>query len=341
MKCIENTVWVRASDNKVVHGSQIAFACQEITLGDDTYKWEDLQLRNGRTRVSLDETDCMLTTELCALRSGWMVERFLAPLFELAMLSLRSMRLFSGVPFTAILVTRSEDKSTVGTVCHKCCDQFDLVRFIDAHDLEDFAFARYRVISDVADVNWTNYCPIIYLDSDMICDNELLQMCVQARRSSKLMVATEGRMLNNKGDWYGANLLKADGSVRIDPDDLGFSTGILVAPDSESLGEFGSRICSTRASLAVGAPSLLKSRVFDQPVANYVARKLGTVDSHTLTRMVRLVGHGNEAPVGDSRGLAHFAGGVGNHGPKLPRMQAYLAKLEALNQGIPGMTDRL
>jgi hypothetical protein len=144
----------------------------------------------------------------------------------------------------------------------------------------------------------------------------------------------EGPVLNDKGDWYGASLFVADGSVQLSSDQLGFSSGILVAPHSECLKEFGGSVCSVRQGLAQKAPGLLASRVFDQPIANYVARKMGGVDSHILRRSVRLVGHGNETSQRDSRGLAHFAGGVGNYGPKLPRMRAYLSKLESVDIDI-------
>jgi hypothetical protein len=344
LQCIADTAWLRVSDNRLMTGDQVQ-PSRGLALSGITYGWGDLELLNRGDRISPAGSAEILPTELRARRAGWIVDRFLAvrplvfytvfgdrPMFELARLSLRSLRLFAGVELTAALITRPQDGATAGSVCPGNGDGFDLVRWFEAGSLDEFAFARYRAMPAMPDLHWHNYCPVIYLDSDMICDGSLQRMCIEARRSERMMVAPEGPMFRSKGDWYGAGLLAADGSLRLNEDEPGFSTGLLVAPDSDAFAEFGARVCDIRQRLAREATALLN--FFDQPIANYVARKMGGVDWHSLRRSVRLVGHHNEPSLGDCRGLAHFAGGVGNHGPKLPRMRAYLDRLEARKECV-------
>lgn len=198
------------------------------------------------------------------------------------------------------------------------------VRVLPAHDVLDYTLARYR-ISELEMVR--AYQPVIYIDSDVICDAPLDRLMRQIARSAGLHAVPEGSFMGEV-DYYGGNLLRADG---IEPDEgaVSFSSGILAFRhvDDQRL-RFRAIIDSAyrfAASTDNRAPFL-----FDQPFMNYVSRKFGDISGQLLNGIVmtKPLGAPNLEYIA-GKGLVHFAGGVGAGEPKLAQMAAYSGLLAA------------
>ena len=192
---------------------------------------------------------------------------------------------------------------------------------IAAHDVMAMALARYR-LPDLAAARLAR--PLLYVDTDVIFDAPIERLLAEIVLAQRLCVFAEDDLMHPL-DFYGATLVVADPSFT-PRHERGFSTGVLGIPDPGCAAPF-------RALLALAEAQAVRSGVrgstaFDQRFANYLMHKLTDFDDIVLNRHETYC-NGREPDLARRLGLAHFAGGVGNAGPKLARMQAYLTALQA------------
>ena len=200
-----------------------------------------------------------------------------------------------------------------------------IVAVLPAHDVLDYTLARYK-IADLPEA--ASYRPLLYIDTDIVCDAPLHALTRAAAVSPALHACME-LPIGHPDDFYGVSLLQADG-VAFDPGAPGFSSGTLVFRDVESQRALFAAIVDTAYRVAAFADRRDAFEYFDQPIFNYVAYKAGAVDGTLLEQFVRIHINSQSAltePVG--KGLVHFAGGVGNSLPKLTHMTRYMELLDA------------
>ncbi len=198
-----------------------------------------------------------------------------------------------------------------------------IVALLPAHDVLDYTLARYK-IADLPEA--APYQPLLYIDTDIVCDAPLHALTRAAVVSSALHACPE-LPIGHPDDFYGVSLLQADG-VAFDPAAPGFSSGTLAFRDAESQRALFAAIVATAYRVAAFADRRDVFEYCDQPIFNYVAYKAGAVEGRLLERFVRICINGQSAltePVG--KGLVHFAGGGGNASPKLTHMTRYLELL--------------
>lgn len=204
---------------------------------------------------------------------------------------------------------------------------------VEAHDVLDWCCARYRLHASPA---FQSAQPVLYLDTDIICDGPLDDFMVATMRSDRIQVRAEGRMdegnPGSAGHWFGWRLMAADG-VPFDPSGPGFSSGAIGFAHAAAATDCFDAILATAYGHAEanGQRDLLAG--YDQPFANYVLRKLGRFETGLLERVLRLNRVSPQFvtyPSADAAGgLVHFTGGVGMAAPKRLAMAGYLELLLA------------
>ena len=175
---------------------------------------------------------------------------------------------------------------------------------------------------------------MLYLDTDIVCDQPIDGLMTALMQSDRIQVRSEGRLDEGEpetnGHWFGWRLLAAD-NVPFDPVAPGFSSGAIgfanaaVAQDS-----FAAILASVYGHAAVTS-SRHTFAGYDQPFANYVLRKRDRFATALLDPLLRL--HRADADdvatpfASAATGLVHFTAGVGLPAPKRAAMARYLKAL--------------
>ncbi len=189
-------------------------------------------------------------------------------------------------------------------------------------DTLDYTLARYRLSAvDPAGL----FQPILYLDTDVVCDAPLQDLLIRLLKSEAIQFCAEHPLTINE-HWYGTTLLTHD-NYRPAPDERGFSTGLIGFRDAAQAAESFATIVESCLRMASMTENRDLFDTYDQPFANYIMRKLGGYATDLLTP--RCAAPAPPADPEERPGFVHFAGGVGNAGPKLARMRDYVARLRA------------
>jgi hypothetical protein len=205
------------------------------------------------------------------------------------------------------------------------------IQTVPGEDVLDWCLARYRI--DAAPVFRTHQ-PLLYLDTDVFCDGPLDGLCLDLAEATKIAAKSEGLLCEGEpephGHWYGWRLMTADGQA-VDRQQRGFSTGTLGFANVGVAADAFSAILRCAYGHAQFAADRRFFAGYDQPIANYVLRKLALV-SFTLMEGVASfcrVRPGTQ-PLPDPaspRGLVHFNGVVGDSASKRAAMENYFAYL--------------
>ena len=198
-------------------------------------------------------------------------------------------------------------------------------------DILDWCLARYRI--DAAPIFRTHQ-PLLYLDTDVFCDGPLDALCFGLAGATKIAAKSEGLLCEGEpephGHWYGWQLITADGQAA-DRLERGFSTGILgFANVGVAANGFSAVLrCADGHAVLTGDRRFFAG--YDQPIANYVLRKLALV-SFTLMEGVasfcRVPPGTQPLPdPGRPRGLVHFNGVAGDSSSKHAAMENYFTYL--------------
>jgi hypothetical protein len=179
--------------------------------------------------------------------------------------------------------------------------------------------ARYSVME------WPEiaaFQPLLIVDTDIIFDADIAPLLAHIAVSDRIVVPTEDFSARRTAESVGAKLFKAD---QVDPGVAhGFNSGSIGVP---SLHRHGDQLQLIRR--IVGNRSDVFGRNHftwvDQPIANYVADRVGGFDASQMHRHVRWGGAG--IGVEGRCGLVHFWRPLGA-AAKLGAMAEYLRALE-------------
>lgn len=288
---------------------------------------------------------------LCLVHDGWKVLslRVYRPLayyaafgnaevFACLRIAIQSLLAFGGWTHDIAVLTSVTDLAAVAAALSplELGERLHLIT-VPGGDILDWCLARYRI--DAATVFRTHQ-PLLYLDTDVFCDGPLDALCLDLAGSTKIEAKAEGPLCEGEpephGHWYGWRLITADGQA-IDRLERGFSTGVLgfsnvgVATDAFS----ATLRCAYSHAALTGDRKFFAG--YDQPIANYVLRKLDLV---SFTRLEEVAGfcrvQPGARPLPDSgrrRGLVHFNGIVGDAASKHGAMANYFAYLVCCSAG--------
>lgn len=336
-KIISNHTWLRVSDGVISAGSTATYDERGVLFNDRYYLYDNITYHCQTLDAELCGQIKPQFKTFCARAEGWQSDYFAIfnpliyttafgkrELFDMASCLIHSIESFSGINYTTALITRVEDSDIIKSTFGRPGVRFDRIARIEANNVEDFTFARYRAIFECSGIEWDLYSPVIYVDSDIICDNNIEALCKRLIMSRGVSVLPEGRALDEAG-WFGKTLVESDPTVVIGPDDHGYNSGVIAATDATTLRPFFQEILNVYKNIIHYDRSLLD--FFDQPILNYVGRKMNCLNVTILPAHLKLVGHAYRVDPDKRVGFAHFAGGVGNANPKLSRMQEYVASL--------------
>jgi hypothetical protein len=212
----------------------------------------------------------------------------------------------------------------------------DFVRELFPLALRDKVFIRQVVAADKMDrfttrylvgelPEFADYQPVICTDTDVVFDAPILPILRQLVVQSKITAQTEiGNMLS-KRESVGSALFAED------PADVaglsGFNAGITGLPN---LHQHGRTLRTIRRTLAAHAAQHGRTRTtwVDQPVANYITRKLDVIDPTLFTAATRIPTSINGVPDAEgAAGFMHFWSFAGDPEIRARGMRAYYEKV--------------
>jgi hypothetical protein len=197
---------------------------------------------------------------------------------------------------------------------------------------------------DVCDAGFAQYSPVMYLDNDIIVDNDLSDLLRQVTTARPyICVTTEvelwGHLFTGKicdivddrriGNWFGLELLRSDPECSQEALPL-VNSGIM---GFSSHPEFTKAAKLVRDSYHIH--SELAKSFTDQPFLNYALVKTRLGNYAVLSRACRFSGIGDRLP-SERCGFVHFTRARGDE--KLLLMQSYLRHLRAGR--VPAMRQR-
>ena len=243
-------------------------------------------------------------------------------IFQCAEIAIRSLFEFGGWDGDVLLLTDPEHRDFPNRFPPGIRERVS-VSMVPAHDLLDYNIARYKIV-DLPEAEM--YQPVIYIDTDVVCDANLLELTVSATVSFGLHACPEFP-LAQPGDYYGQSLLTADG-IQFDPNQRGYSSGVLAFKNTPEQRLLFRTIADATYRVATLADRRDVFEYFEQPFLNYVTFQSKSIGGGLLSKFVRI--YLNHQPTLNEPlriGLVHFAGGVGNTVPKLTHMTNYVALL--------------
>jgi len=307
-----------------------------VQFGSGRYRIEDIA---GAARSGSG-----MPRELLLMSEGWKSERYILfrpltylaaygseEIFRCAELAIGSLFEFGAWNGDVLVMTGLANAGFAQRLPDTIRERIHVVP-IPADDVLDYTLARYR-IADLALADM--YQPVIYIDTDVVCDAPLPPLARLIALSHDLQVAPEFS-LGTPSPYYGQPLMTADG-MAIDASQRGLSSCIFAFRDIKEQRRLFHTIIETAYSVAKSAGRRDPFECYDQPFFNYVLRKT-RLGNPTLFENAVMVHH-NHLPVLTTpvrKGFVHFAGGVGNAAPKLTQMMSYIDTLRRDPAGQAG-----
>jgi hypothetical protein len=329
LRFILGNQWLIRSSRRICEAGAVAlrpgFAlwCGDLILD----LCENLPLRISRTTAADPDDTPFLSAWV--VRDRWKLDEILLyrPLvfyvafgaeeyFEQVTWSMESLRRFGNYDGNTLLITNESDEYAHGFVPASLLSGFAVHRCA-AGDAIDFNAARYRII------DWPDgarFQPLLYVDGDVAFNADVRPMMAALALTDRISAIRESGHLATEAS-LGSVLLREDGC---DPGDArGFNAGQLGIPNLAKAGDVLRLILDSVTTLR-RLGYVTPHNWFDQPVANYVAFKLGGFDLETLSRFGTVGRAGMERDASHRTGLVHFwpAGRA-----KCQVMQTYIATL--------------
>ena len=244
--------------------------------------------------------------EACLLRPLVVMTAFRIPaVHEQMLLSLRSLREIAGYQGHVLVLTdippHDLQKRLRETDAHRTT-----VIPLSARDVVASVASRYALL-DWPDIN--RFQPILCVDPDIIFDGDIIPMLAAIAASDRIAAPVERQSLLRTFPAFGSSLLQQDGAR---PNlAAGFSTAAFGIPNildhRDTLTQIRRIIVNRSDRFGRNEPDWL-----EQEVANYVAYKLGSVDTHLISSFLRVVepAAAQQAIIG--QGLLRLAGPRGS-----------------------------
>lgn len=159
------------------------------------------------------------------------------------------------------------------------------------------------------------YNKILYLDIDIIIKDDIHKV-FNAVKHDIIYALEEGEIDAENGYWWGKTLFGDE--IHHYPNKTAFTSGILLFNNCDKIKELFKRIHETMVTKP-NAPG------GDQPYIVYNAFKYRLYDNQTLKKHVV----NNDYNFRGDKVIYHFAGGVGEYGHKLVKMNAFLNGLKS------------
>lgn len=307
----------------------------------------DFQVRVGPITASLTPTMPLLAEDtahpakaMLVFYDGWKVEelRLFRPLIyftvmrrqageaaylKMALLSIFSFLVHNDVPADFLLITNADADEIRRDVPEGLQSRVHVsVLEMPGTNIIDVFLQRYRI------GEWersARYQPLLYLDADVVFNNDVSEFLRDLALSPSIMVGEEFWSPLPETASVGGQLFDED---RFDlPVSHGFNSGVIgipqVAPHRlhlQAICEVIQRYAALRGREALGW--------FDQACANYVSAKIAPFDRGPVTRVVEHIWSDDQRPQLRS-GLVHFWGSRN----KPVAMEAYIMELHATGGG--------
>ncbi|MGK7864681.1 class I SAM-dependent methyltransferase [Falsiroseomonas sp. E2-1-a4] len=343
---------------------------------------DDFRLRFGPWKIALDRhednfvldrTGGMLR-QLRVVHSGWRAEtaRLFRPLiylcafgeedqFNQLAVALRSIATFGEYSGHVLLISDRPKAALRSLIPLELIPRMLFVsRNTGAQSAQRMAMLSARY--DLSDLPIEPFQPVLYLDTDILCDAPIMPLLEAMNARGGFHVALEGGqaqdvladrpvtdMAETSSVWFGRPLLEKH--PPFDRPLLAINSGCFGFPSKAAAMPVFRQLCAVMSGYPASEADF-NPRLGDQPFLSYLLQKQSLGDYRTLTPHVRHLGR--ETPRADTqrRGLLHFNRGVGE-GSKLAAMHDHMAALETrlgaaapaepairIDRTIPGqMTD--
>ena len=276
------------------------------------------------------------------VRDGWRIEELLLyrPLiyyaafgpdayFDQMRLSLESLFQIGRYDGTVLVIT-DRDAAGVARFTQTDWQQTIVVQRQISNDPMTISAARYSII-DVPDA--AGFQPILYVDTDVLFDAEALPLLIAIMSSDRITAVRETHHDVAAVMSLGGGLLAADGCVVGDA--RGFNSGQLGIPHIAKAEEAFRLIMDSVENLRRQDSSMVGVWL-DQPVANYIAFKLGGFDLDTLSQFGGVAWQDGKLQAPPRRGLLHFWPAGSTAAEKCQAMENYLAMLTGVDGEAAG-----
>ncbi|CAI3934001.1 MULTISPECIES: glycosyltransferase [Commensalibacter] len=197
---------------------------------------------------------------------------------------------------------------------------------VPASEKIDWYISRYRIDHPI----FKKAQPILYLDTDIMCDAPLDELLISLINSPLIHACKEGVIdeggPETSGYWYGWRLMQED-HVPFNPKGFGFSSGVLLFNNTKTTQPFFDMI--RRSTNGFIQKNGYNGVSYDQRFANYILLKFKQVEINILEKWVylyRIPQQTTLTPSGNNkRGLVHFLNSSTEN--KLITMKKYLNDL--------------
>ena len=245
--------------------------------------------------------------------------------FDQHELSVRSLERFGQYDGSYLLVSdRDEDAVVVGfsgvaPSRWACLKQ-------DFSTLDKLMGARREALRDPA---FAGFQPILYVDSDVICDAPIEGLLVDAARSERVVIAAEheGRTLGElpaeARNWFGGFLYPANDPALSRHHCV--NSGLFGGRNRETL-DVSLSLVERAWAFYKAAHGNLHQAAFDQPFFSFVLQTLDLAEIAPTRSCVKILNGGEPGPDSMPVGLAHFNIGVGRD--KIEAMRRYFGHLD-------------
>lgn len=208
---------------------------------------------------------------------------------------------------------------------HEICNEFDEniieIDSIYPKDFVGFVCSKYSILNKK---KYEGYQPVLYLDPDIIFDNVIEPMLIDAVCSEKICapIETFNRLMTHPP--IGAQLIQLD-LLNIDVYCGGFNGGTISFPNIEdnNVQKFISLVRKTIANVGIKFGRNYNGWA-DQEVLNFVAYKFGGMDGSYFTKYAKYV-EVNANEKHSRSGFVHFVGRPSKE--KVFKMREYLKNL--------------
>ena len=338
---IKNNHWFSPAQDDLISSESITF-CEEmkVRIGKIVVSLTDLLDSAGKetffkslrfSHAKWRQDSLILYRPLVYFCSFGKEEGFRC--LDISVKSLRKYGKYDGA--IAVLTERSDD--AIERDYPDTAKEVTLLPYLPL-DAIDYMSARF----DISMFEYfDHYQPVLYLDTDIIIQNELSVVFEQAIRNREtLFHVTKETSEPMDEPYYGRELFQEDESVTSDPA-FGFTTGILLFIDNVQASPTLRQVRNVIIQQSEMFDGRNIMRCFDQPAANYVLHKLEKPSPDILTANVRNFDMGKRHVPDEELEeyccsieqfpILHFAGGVGAYDWKLDAMIRYSECLETLH----------